>query len=265
MWIGIFYADPSSSSESWVPWYLSGWVYAAPLMTILLVHEMGHYLAARRRYLDVTPPYFIPAPPPIITGTFGAFIKIRSPITDRRVLVEVGAWGPVAGGLVALPLLALGMFLSSASPGPPPPTTSLSFGSSLIVELFCLIRFGDISQNLVVSLHPTAMAAWFGLFVTAMNLLPIGQLDGGHVAYALFGPRLGGLISKVAFVLLIPLGIAMWPGWLVFGVLTFFLGIRHPPPLDPVTPLDRKGRLLGWVAVILFVLTFVPVPFAILD
>ncbi len=226
-------------------------------MSILLVHESGHYLAGRRHRLDVTPPYFIPAIPPL--GTFGAFIKIRSPITDRKALVEVGASGPVAGALVAIPLLIVGLYLSKVQPQIGQ-AKGFTFGSSIILELLCWLRFGKFTSSATILLHPTAIAAWFGLFVTSMNLLPIGQLDGGHVIYALFGPRRAQIISVVVFACLIPLGILLWPGWLIFGILAFFLGLRHPPPLDPYTPLDRAGRLLGWAAIVLFVLTFIPVP-----
>jgi membrane-associated protease RseP (regulator of RpoE activity) len=253
--VGALYAN--STFDSWILFFLRGWVFSVPLMTILLVHEMGHYLTGRRHLLDVTPPYFIPAIPPL--GTFGAFIKIRSPITNRKVLVEVGASGPMAGALVAIPLLVVGLYLSEIRPQMGE-AKGFAFGSSIILELLCWLRFGEFSFNSTILLHPTAMAAWFGLFVTAMNLLPIGQLDGGHVIYALFGPRRAQIISVIVFACLIPLGILLWPGWFMFGILTLFLGLRHPPPLDPYTPLDRGGRLLGWAAIVLFLLTFIPVP-----
>jgi membrane-associated protease RseP (regulator of RpoE activity) len=253
--VGAIYAN--ERFDSWIMFFLRGWVFSVPLMTILLVHEMGHYLTGRHHHLDVTPPYFIPAIPPL--GTFGAFIKIRSPITDRKALVQVGASGPVAGALIAIPLLILGLYLSKIQPQVGE-AKGFAFGSSIILELLCWLRFGQFSYNSTILLHPTAMAAWFGLFVTAMNLLPIGQLDGGHVIYALFGPRRAHIISVIVFACLIPLGILLWPGWFIFGMLTLFLGLRHPPPLDPYTPLDRSGRLLGWAAIVLFVLTFIPVP-----
>lgn len=231
-------------------------------MLILLVHEMGHYLTARRRSLDVTLPYFIPSIPPL--GTFGAFIKIRSPIPDKKVLVEIGAWGPIAGAAVAIPLLLFGLYLSDVRPLSGT-SSGFALGSSIILELMCLVRFGHFSFNAEILLHPTAMAAWFGLFVTAMNLLPIGQLDGGHVICALFGRRWAWLISLCALLLLIPLGIFMWPGWLVFGVLVLILGLRHPPPIDPYSPLDKGGRGLGWIAIILFILSFIPVPISAME
>lgn len=259
---GAFYVD--GPSESWLWFFLGGWVFSVPLMSILLVHEMGHYMAGRKNHLDITPPYFLPSIPPL--GTFGAFIKIRSLIPTRKVLVEVGASGPIAGAVVAIPLLAVGLFLSDIRPEVIKPTgLTLTFGSSLILEFLCLLKFGQFSFNATILMHPTAMAAWFGLFVTAMNLLPMGQLDGGHVIYALFGRRRAQLISFAAFGLMILMGVFYWQGWLVFGLLALFLGLRHPPPLDPYTPLDRSGRIIGWAAVILFFLTFVPVPITVVE
>lgn len=265
---GAFYANNSLDAlmtlrlDPVIHFLLRGWLFSVPLMAILLTHEMGHYLSGRRHYLDVTPPYFIPAPPPV--GTFGAFIRIRSPIPDRQTLIEVGACGPIAGALVAIPMLMLGMILSEARPMVEP-AKGFAFGSSIILELCSLIRFGHFTTDAQVMLHPTALAAWFGLFVTAMNLLPIGQLDGGHVIYALFGPRRAGIISVVAFTLLIPGGFLLWPGWFVFAVLTFFLGLRHPPPLNAYAPLTKSGFILGWCAIILFVLAFIPVPVSLIE
>lgn len=256
----IYVKEPS---DGWVLFLVRGLYFSVPLMSILLVHEMGHYLVGRRRRMDVTPPYFIPAIPPL--GTFGAFIKIRSAITNLKVLVEIGASGPVAGAALAIPLLFVGLCLSEGHPGVSSSGPGLTFGSSIILELLCLIRFGDFSSNATIIMHPIAVASWFGCFVTAMNLLPIGQLDGGHVTYALFGRRRSQIISFVAFGCLIPMGIFLWLGWLVFGALVLFLGLRHPEPLDPYTPLDRNGRVLGWIAVILFILTFIPVPVSVIE
>jgi membrane-associated protease RseP (regulator of RpoE activity) len=256
--VGSLYAN--DTFDGTLSFFLRGWVFSVPLMLILSIHEMGHYLTGRFRYMDVTPPYFIPAPPPL--GTFGAFIKIKSPIANRNVLVEVGASGPIAGALTAIPLLLIGLSLSQMVPQVKQ-TEGYALGSSIILELLCLIRFGQFSFHSTVLLHPTALAAWFGLFVTAMNLLPIGQLDGGHVIYALFGPRASRIISFAMFGALIPLGIFLWPGWLLFGALVFFLGLRHPPPLDPYEALDGRSRVIGWAAVVLFVLTFIPVPIAL--
>jgi len=248
--------------DSWLWFFLRGTFFSVPIMLILVVHEMGHYLTGRRYRLDVTLPYFIPAVPPL--GTFGAFIKIRSLIPNKRVLMEVGAWGPIAGAAVAIPLLMVGLLLSDIRPLTGH-ADGFSLGSSIILELLCYLVFGQFSMNSEIMLHPTAIAAWFGLFVTAMNLLPIGQLDGGHVVYALFGSRRARVVGLTAYGCLIVLGIFFWVGWLVFGLLVFFLGLKHPPPLDSDTPLGQRGRLLGWVAIVLFVLTFIPVPIQIPD
>lgn len=207
----------------------------------------------------MTPPFFIPAIPPL--GAFGAFIKIKSPITDRNTLLEVGASGPVAGGAVAIPLLVIGLYYSEIiALEPVGEGLRMSFGTSLVTGFFTWIIHGTPAQGYDVLLHPTATAAHFGLFVTALNLLPMGQLDGGHVVYALAGPDRARYVSMGVFLILIPLAIWKWPGWIVFGALVFILGLRHPPVMDPYTPLSPRVRLLGVTALILFVITFVPTP-----
>ncbi|MFH0960536.1 MAG: site-2 protease family protein [Pseudomonadota bacterium] len=256
---GSLYAN--QEFHSWSSFFLNGLIFSVPLMSILLVHEMGHFLAGRRRHLDVTPPYFIPAIPPV--GTFGAFIKIRSPIPDRQALIEVGAAGPVCGAILAIPLLFVGIYLSDFRTGPQPDGSGLSFGTSIILELACLIWFGKFSFESVIILHPIAIAAWFGLFVTAMNLLPMGQLDGGHVVYALFGSKAARYISYGVFGILLPLGYFTWPGWIMFAALTLIIGLKHPPPIDSYTPPSPSGRALAWTAIALFIITFVPTPITI--
>jgi membrane-associated protease RseP (regulator of RpoE activity) len=256
---GTLYAN--QEFISWASFFLNGLIFSVPLMSILLVHEMGHFLAGRRRHLDVTPPYFIPAIPPV--GTFGAFIKIRSLIPDRQALIEVGAAGPVSGAILAIPLLFVGICLSDFHMGPQPDGSGLSFGTSIILELACLIWFGKFSFESVIILHPIAIAAWFGLFVTAMNLLPMGQLDGGHVVYALFGPKVARYVSYGVFLVLLPLGYFTWPGWIMFAALTLIIGLKHPPPIDIYTPPSAQGRALAWTAIALFILTFVPTPITV--
>lgn len=246
-----------------------GMLYAATLLAILGTHELGHYWASKRWHVEVTLPYFIPAP--TLVGTFGAFIKMRSPIPDRRVLFQIGIAGPLAGFVVALPALIIGLWLSEVRPsvGMTPPG-SLSFGSSLLITLSVRLVLGISSESFDILLHPIGVAAWFGLFVTALNLIPIGQFDGGHIIYALF-PRRYPLISRTAFLLLIPLGLLPflglpqwgWEGWLLWAFLSAMLGIRHPPIRDDTTPLNRMEKTLGGIALLIFILTFTPAPFHI--
>jgi membrane-associated protease RseP (regulator of RpoE activity) len=231
--------------------------FSFALMSILLAHELGHYLSAKRHGLNVTLPYFIPAPP--IIGTFGAFIKMRSPVRDRRMLMDVGAAGPLVGVMVAIPLLVLGLRLSEIRliQG----ETGMNLGSSLILTLLSWVVVGPIPEGYDIVIHPVGFAGWIGLLVTSLNLLPIGQLDGGHVAYALLG-EWQNRISKAVYGVLILLGIFGWQGWLVWAVLLWFMGIRHPMPVDWWVPLDRKRKIIGWITVAIFILTFIPVPFS---
>lgn len=258
---GTIYANESLNLSPW--FFLRGLWYSIPLMTILSAHEMGHFLAGRRHGLNATLPYFLPGLWP--AGTFGAFIRIRSIVTNRRVLMEIGAAGPVAGAMVSIPFLMVGIALSEVQPSPSPSSVgALSFGSSIVVELICWLWVGNFSSSVNLILHPMAVAAWFGLFVTAMNLLPVGQLDGGHVVYALFGPKWAFRASLATLLGMGVLGM-YWQGWWVFGILLLILGVRHPPPLDTDTPLDRRSRYLGYAALLIFAVTFMPVPLALIN
>ena len=231
--------------------------FSFSLMGILLAHELGHYLAARRHGLNVTLPYFIPAPSFI--GTFGAIIKMRAPVRDRRMLMDVGAAGPLVGVFVAIPLLIAGLRFSEVRliQG----EAGMNLGSSLLLSLLSRIVVGPLPEGYDIVIHPVGFAGWIGLLVTALNLLPVGQLDGGHVAYALFG-EWQNRISKFVYGALIFLGIFGWQGWLVWAVLLWFLGIHHPIPTDWWVPLDRKRKIIGWATMGVFVLTFIPVPFS---
>ncbi len=231
-----------------------GAIFSIPLMLILGVHELGHFLAAKRHRVDVTPPYFIPAPS--LIGTFGAFIKIKSPLPDKNALMDIGAAGPLAGVVVAIPVLIVGLFYSEVRK-----VTGLGgfhLGSSLLFELFTRIIHGPIPQGYDIILHPVAFAGWIGLLVTALNLIPVGQLDGGHIAYALFGSRYFS-VSRVFPFLLIPMGY-FWEGWIIWALLLFFLGTGHPPPLDAYSELSRGRRLIGYLSLAIFILSFTPVP-----
>ena len=243
------------------PWQItSGLPFAITLMTILLVHEMGHYLTARYHGVRATLPYFIPAPSFI--GTFGAFIKMNSPPPDRRSLFDVAAAGPLAGLVLAIPAVIVGLQRSTIMPQE---TTGggIFLGSSLLLTFLSQITLGLMPDEANIIRHPIAFAGWIGLLVTALNLLPVGQLDGGHVAYALFGER-SIWISRLALGVIFTLGLLRWwDGWLVWGLLLLFVGVRHPAPLDPYTPLDFKRKLIAWLTLIILVVTFIPVPFSI--
>jgi membrane-associated protease RseP (regulator of RpoE activity) len=236
--------------------------FSFTLLLILGSHEMGHYLVSRRHRLDVTLPYFIPAPPiPFIIGTFGAFIKIRSPIQDKRALLDVGCAGPLVGVAVSIPVTVAGLLLSRTTVMPPGPDLVV-LGEPLLYQLLSWLVFGHLSPETQVILHPVAFAGWIGMLVTALNLIPYGQLDGGHVAYALF-PLFHRYISWTCLGLLLFCGFFFWYGWLMWALLLTWLGWRHPPPYYHRVPLDERRRLLGFVTILVFLLTFSPTPFSL--
>ncbi len=245
------------------PWLLyRGIPFSFTLLLILGAHEMGHYLVSRRHRLDVTLPYFIPAPPiPFIIGTFGAFIKIRSPIQDKRALLDVGCAGPLIGVAVAIPVTLVGLKLSQVTVMGSS-KEMLTLGEPLLYQFLRWLVFGSLSPEANVMLHPVAFAGWIGMLVTALNLIPVGQLDGGHVAYALF-PEYHRYVSLGSLLLLLACGLAFWYGWLMWAVLLGFLGWRHPPPYHYWVPLDGRRRILGFVTILVFILTFSPMPFSL--
>jgi membrane-associated protease RseP (regulator of RpoE activity) len=241
-----------------------GLPFSLTLLAILGVHEMGHYVAARLHGVKVTLPFFIPLPIAGSLGTMGAVIFIRSPLMNRRALFDVGIAGPLAGIVVALPLYLVGLTSQDAVGLPqtwidagirrvanPPLLEALS---SLVIDPANLDRF-------VFYHHPMALAAWFGVLLTALNLLPIGQFDGGHVAYALLG-RWAWPLAGVTFVALLILGLfGFWFAWLIWAFMGMLMGLRHPPPHDDLTPLGWPRALIGLGTAVLFVLIFVPIPF----
>lgn len=233
-----------------------GLPYALALLGILMVHEFGHYIAGRIHGINVTLPYFIPIPMGL--GTFGAFIRIRGAIPDRCKLFDVGVAGPLAGLVVALPALYVG--LQGAVTAPSGPGVSLS-GSLLLAWVYGLANPGPMPADHLVRLTLVAFAGWLGLLVTALNLIPVGQLDGGHVAYALFGRRRAETVGWVAFFLLLALGIFYWSGWLTWAVLIFFLGgVKHEPALNEVPAPGWKRQAIGTLAFLLLFLIMAPVP-----
>ena len=234
-----------------------GWPFAVTLLGILVTHEFGHFWLSRIHQVPASLPFFIPGPPQFI-GTFGAIIRMRSPIMNRRALFDIGVAGPIAGFIVAVFALLIGLSLSTVVPKIG--LYGLQLGEPLLLQFFAWVIFGPIPDTYDVVLHPVAFAAWFGFFVTALNLLPVGQLDGGHVAFALFGERQRTLAFTVLPILIV-LGVWGWPGWLLWAGLTFLIGIKHPPVIDPATDLGRSRVWVGWLATGIFVLSFSPVPF----
>lgn len=232
---------------------LDGLPYSLTLMAILLAHEFGHYLACVYYRIDASLPYFLPAP--TFIGTLGAFIRFRSPIFSRKVLFDVGFAGPLAGFVFLVPALAIGISYSKVIPGIAY-QGDMHFGTPLLLRAFEMLVFPGVPSS-DVYLHPIARAAWVGLLATALNLLPIGQLDGGHILYAFFGER-HYFVSTAASVALIPLGLLYWP-WALWGALFFLFARRHFAVID-YADIGSGRRKLGVLAVIMFLLCFIPEP-----
>lgn len=240
---------------------VAGVPFSFTLLAILGTHEFGHYFAARHHGMAVTLPYFIPAPPPFPAGTLGAVIRMKSPARDRDALFDVAVAGPLAGLVLAIPALLIGLSLSRVVPVPATGST-IYLGSSLLTRFLEWVVVGPLPPGSDIFIHPVGLAGWFGLFVTALNLFPAGQLDGGHIAYALFG-RFHRRVSQLTILLLGLLGFLSL-NWLVWAMLLLVLmGIRHSPPLDDITPLDPRRRWLGYFALLLLILTLPPVPLTI--
>jgi membrane-associated protease RseP (regulator of RpoE activity) len=265
---GAVGVDTALTVTDWGQVLAHGWsrglVFSLPLLAILMCHELGHYLTARRYLLDVSPPYFLPGPP-LPIGTLGAFIRLRTILTDRRQLIDVGAAGPFAGFLIALPLLWIGFALSRPAMSG---TSGMEvwagnqplwqLGDSIITRV---VRFLAMSHAPGIVLHPVAVAGWFGMFVTALNLLPIAQLDGGHILYSASPGHHEGL-GRGFWIVIMLMG-WFWLGWLIWGSLVLVLSrgrLGHPPVLDSYRPLPRSRRWLAWASLVLFLVTFAPVP-----
>jgi len=241
---------------------LAGLPFAASLLAILTAHELGHYFMARRLGVAVSLPYFIPMPLSPL-GTMGAVIRMRTPTRNRRQLLAIGAAGPIAGLIVAIPVLILGLLLSEVRVILMQPGTWME-GNSLLYAALKLLVFGQFlpHNGYDVFLHPVAFAAWAGLLVTAFNLIPAGQLDGGHIAYALFGKSTRWL-NRLAVLVAMALGLA-WSGWFLWAAILLLLGQRSVQPLDDVTPLTAGQKALSVCMLILFALLFTPIPMSIL-
>ena len=242
---------------------LEGLPFAVTLLAILGTHEFGHYFTARAYGASVSLPYFIPAPPPLfLFGTLGAVIRMRSPARDRNSLFDIAVAGPLAGLIVALPTLWVGLGWSRV--GVVPEGGGVTFGDSLLMRFMTYLVFGDIPAGMDVFVHPMALAGWVGLFVTALNLFPVRQLDGGRIAYALFGSA-HRYVSIGTFFALLTLGaVAESLNWIVFAGLVFLLiGFHHAPPLDDMTPLSPERYAVGVFCLVLLVLLIPPVPIAL--
>lgn len=245
---------------------IEGLPFAGTLMTILLCHELSHYLASKKHHTRATLPYFIPAPS--IIGTFGAFIKMKSPIITRKALIDIGASGPIAGFIIAVIACVIGLNLSEVVAVSNAEGT-LSLGDSLLFSFLAKIILGVTPEHHDILLHPVAFAGWIGLFVTSLNLIPIGQLDGGHIAFAILGERhrflsifLVGVLAVLG--ILSFMGMPGWEGWLVWAVLMLILGIKHPPVVYWEVPLDSRRRYIGILSLVIFIITFIPSPFKLL-
>lgn len=233
---------------------LPGLPFSLTLIAILLAHELGHYLTCLKYGINASLPYFLPAP--TLIGTLGAFIRIRSPIYTRRALFDVGIAGPIAGFALLAPALVVGLMLSKILPGVGN-RGDFVFGTPLALRLLEWVIFPGVPIA-DISLHPVARAAWVGLLATALNLLPIGQLDGGHILYSFFAEKHKAL-SWMFVILLIPIGVFFSWSWLVWAVLLAIFGLRHPVIFD-MTQVGRTRTRLGWVALALFLLSFTLAP-----
>lgn len=244
----------------------AGLKFAAALLSILLAHESGHYIACRIYGVDATLPFFIPMPPPFFAGTLGAFIKIKSPIPSRRALFDIGVAGPLAGFLMLLPVAFTGLLTSHAAP-PMPGEGVIVFNDPLLLRLLAApLGVRDLAN---IAPNPFYFAAWFGLLVTSLNLLPVGQLDGGHAVYAVFGKRIHKHTGRVAFLAMLiiaPLG-WLWhgvPSGFLYAVLLFvMLRVRHPEAGGESDPLGTSRKLVALATLIVFILSFTPFPLTI--
>jgi membrane-associated protease RseP (regulator of RpoE activity) len=288
-------AEPTRRRSTWVNWFLllltlatttwagaaqagvnvlreparitAGLPYALGLMAILGIHELGHFFAAKYHRIDVTLPYFIPVP--FALGTFGAFIQMKSPTQNRKALFDVAVAGPIAGLLVAVPALLIGLRSSAIAQAIPPDAmghmgSGTEAGSSILFALLAKLSLGPgLQYGHLVRLSPLAFAGWLGLFITALNLLPIGQLDGGHMTEGMFGSRISGAISRAAMWTLFLLALFVWPGLFTWAIIVFFIAGPGVPPLNDLSPLTPGRKALGYVMFVVLAMIIAPLPHAL--
>ena len=255
--VGAFLANSNPFTS--VMGFMRGFPFSLTLLGILGVHEFAHYFSARYWKINVTLPYFIPLPLPPI-GTMGAVIRMKSSIPNRKALVDVGASGPIAGFVVAFIACAAGLSLSEISTVPGPELEySILLGESLIFKFISFLVIGDLPAEAVINLHPVAFAGWVGLFVTALNLIPIGQLDGGHILFA-FSPRIHEMLRRIRIPLLILMGITFWEGWYVWAAFSLLFGRSHPPPIRVEYSIGPARTAMGIISFLIFILCMTPIP-----
>jgi membrane-associated protease RseP (regulator of RpoE activity) len=239
---------------------LRGFWYSGTILAILGCHEMGHYVACRYYDVDASLPFFIPAPLPL-TGTLGAFIRIRELIPTKRMLFDIGIAGPIAGFAVAVPALFIGLAMSHVV-RVPPDFAGVELGEPLVFKLASTLLWGTPPDGYSLNLHPMAFAAWFGLLATALNLFPIGQLDGGHISYAVLGRRSSQVtLATVGVVIALSYFAMSWRVWTALMIVMLFtFGRHHPRTIDEDVPLDRARMILAFIALVMFVVCFTPAP-----
>jgi membrane-associated protease RseP (regulator of RpoE activity) len=253
------FREPTSFPPLTLAFALNGLWYSGTILAILGCHEMGHYLACRYYDVDASLPYFIPAP--FLTGTLGAFIRIREPIPSKRMLFDIGIAGPIAGFLVAVPALFVGLAMSRVV-SLPPKFSGLTLGEPLLFQFAAKVLWGTPPEGFSINMHPMAFGAWFGLLATALNLFPIGQLDGGHISYAVLGRRSSHVtLAAIAVAVALASFSSSWIVWTVLMVMMLVLfGRHHPRTPDEDVPLDRTRVLLALFALFMLVVCFTPAP-----